>query len=75
MFYRFKMAAIWKFSLRVIAQYRKIWRTTFPNEFFDEIWLKLAATNIWNKIVKMLLWSDFIGKTNFAVRLQYVNLC
>ncbi len=36
------MAAIWKFSLRVIAQYPKIWRTTFPKEFCDEIWLKLA---------------------------------
>ncbi len=23
----------------------------------------------------MLLWSDFIGKTNFAVRPQYGNLC
>ncbi len=23
----------------------------------------------------MLLWSDFIGKTNFAVRPQYANLC
>ena len=25
-------------------------------------------TNIWNKIVTILLWGDFIGKSNFAVR-------
>ena len=32
-------------------------------------------TNIWNKIVKIFLKGDFIGKTNFAVRDQYANLC
>ncbi len=65
--------AIWKFSLCVIAQYPKIWRTTFPKEFFDEIWLKLADYQY--KQMKKLLESDFIGKTIFAVRPQYANLC
>ncbi len=41
-FYRFKLVAIWKFSLRIIAQYPKIWRTTFTKDFFDKIWLTLA---------------------------------
>ncbi len=34
MFYRFKMATIWKFMFRMIAQYHKIWRTTFPKKVF-----------------------------------------
>ena len=36
------MAAILLISFRVIAQYHKNWKTTFPKEFFNEIWLKLA---------------------------------
>ncbi len=39
-FYRFKMEAMWKFLFRVIGQYHKIWRTTFPKEYFDEIKIK-----------------------------------
>ena len=37
-FYRFKMAA--KFCVILISA--KIWKTTFPKEFFNEIWLKLG---------------------------------
>ena len=36
------MAAILRISLRVIAQYHENWKNTFPKEFFNEIWLKLA---------------------------------
>ena len=34
------MAAILLISFRVIVQYHK--KNTFPKEFFNEIWLKLA---------------------------------
>ena len=30
-----------RFSIRVISILAKIWKTTFPKEFFNEIWLKL----------------------------------
>ena len=62
------MVAIWKFLFRVIVQYHKIWKTTFP-KVFDKFFAHLAdyQTNIWNKIVKILLWDYFIGKTDFAV--------
>ena len=30
------------FSFCVISISAKIWKTTFPKEFFDEIWLKLG---------------------------------
>ena len=31
-----------RFSFRVISISAKIWKTTFPKEFFNEIWLKLG---------------------------------
>ena len=31
-----------RFSFRVISILAKIWKTTFPKEFFNEIWLKLG---------------------------------
>ncbi len=60
MFYHFKIATIWKLSFCIIAHYHKIWRTTFPKEFLTQIGRLSKETNIWNKIVKMLLWDDFI---------------
>ena len=30
-----------RFSIRVISISAKIWKNTFPKEFFNEIWLKL----------------------------------
>ena len=30
-----------RFSFRVISISAKIWKNTFPKEFFNEIWLKL----------------------------------
>ena len=29
------------FSFRLISILARIWKTTFPKEFFNEIWLKL----------------------------------
>ena len=37
--YRFKMGAKWPIFISISA---KIWKTTFPKEFFNEIWLKLG---------------------------------
>ena len=31
-----------RFSFRVILISAKIWKTTFPKKFFNEIWLKLG---------------------------------
>ena len=31
-----------RFSFQVISISAKIWKTTFPKEFFNEIWLKLG---------------------------------
>ena len=31
-----------RFSFRVISISTKIWKTTYPKEFFNEIWLKLG---------------------------------
>ena len=49
--YRFK---IWRpnnrFSFRVISISAKIWKTTFPKEFFNEIWLKLGDHKIRDKM-------------------------
>ena len=39
--YRFKMRPNNWFSIRVISILAKIWKTTFPKEFFNEIWLKV----------------------------------
>ena len=40
MLYRFKMAANNRFLFRIISILTKIWKTTFPKEFFNAIWLK-----------------------------------
>ena len=42
MLYLFKMAAKYRFLFRVISILAKIWKTTFPKEFFNEIWLKVG---------------------------------
>ena len=43
MLYRFKMAAKKKrFLFRIISIFTKIWKTTFPKKFFNEIWLKVG---------------------------------
>ncbi len=72
------MAAIKKnFASRHYAITQNL-KNHFPKRVFDEIWHKLAdyqKKNIWIKIAKMFLWSDFIGKTNSTVRPQYANLC
>ena len=39
---RFKIAARNKFSFRENILMTKIWKTTFPMEFFNEIWLKVG---------------------------------
>ena len=42
MLYCFKMAANNRVLFRVISILAKIWKTTFPKEFFDEIWLQVG---------------------------------
>ena len=39
--FRFKMAAKNELSFRKKSHVTKIWKTTFPNEFFNKIWLKV----------------------------------
>ena len=39
---RFKIAAKNEFSFRENSHVTKIWKTTFPKEFFNEIWLKVG---------------------------------
>ena len=39
---RFKMAAKNKLSFRENSHVTKIWKTTFPMEFFNKIWLKVG---------------------------------
>ena len=55
--YCFKMTAKYRFSFRVISMIlAKTWKTTFPKEFFDEIWLKLGdheyISICWNKVLR-----------------------
>ena len=42
MLYRFKMAVKYRFLFRIIPILAKIWKTTFPKEFFNETWLKVG---------------------------------
>ena len=39
--FHFKMAAKKEFSFRENSHVTKIWKNTFPMEFFNEIWLKV----------------------------------
>ena len=42
MMHRSKMAAKYRFLFHTISILAKIWKTTFPKEFFNEIWLKVG---------------------------------
>ena len=45
--FHFKMAAKKEFSFRENSHVTKIWKNTFPMEFFNEIWLKVEEHKIY----------------------------
>ena len=68
-----------RFSFRVILISVKIWKTVFPTEFFNEIWLKLGDYGYINiaeiKIGIILFRGDFKGKSIFSRPPKNDNLC
>ena len=42
MLYRFKMAAKYPIFISRHSNFGQIWKTTFPKEFSNEIWLKVG---------------------------------
>ena len=64
----------WSISFRIISILAKIWKTTLPKEFFNEIWVILGDYEYINiaeiKIVKVIFfiffpWWDFSRKSYF----------
>ena len=51
------------------------WETTFPKEFFLEIWLIIEDYTTEIKFGKKLFGCAFMGKTNFEQRPKNANLC
>ena len=69
-----------RFSFCIISILAKIWKTTFPKEFFNEIWLKVGKHEYilrnWNNILKKLFRFKMAAKTMFwycAIMLIYAN--
>ena len=66
-----------RFLFRVISILAKIWKTTFPKEFFNEIWLKVGEHKyiyiteiIFKKIISF--WNG--GQNNFLILRNNANL-
>ena len=57
----------------------KIWKTTFPMEFFNEIWLKVGEHEyiyIFEiRFEKKLFCSKMVAKTSFVTLRNNANLC
>ena len=67
-----------RFLFRVISILAKIWKTTFPKEFYNEIWLKVGEheyiyiTEItFEKNYSVLKWRQ----NNFLILCNNANLC
>ena len=73
MLFRFKMAAkITDFYFCVISILAKFWKTTFPKEFFNEIWLKVFGSKYFEKLFHFKM----VAKTIFwycAIMPIYAN--
>ena len=67
-----------RFSFRDISISAKIWKTTFPKEFFNEIWLKLGEYEYINIAEIKFGWfysGPILGENNFFPDPQNANLC
>ena len=73
------MAAKWASLFHISLISAKIWKTTFPKEFFSEIWLIIGDHEYINiaeiKNLKFSYRWDFRGKTFFPAQPQNANLC
>ena len=74
----FKMAAKKLFSFRENSHLTKIWKTTFPMKFFNEIWLKVGEHGyiyIFEIKFEKIFCSEMAAKTSFVTLRNNANLC
>ena len=68
-----------RFLFRVISILAKIWKTTFPKEFFNEIWLKVGEHEYIyiteTTFKKKLFRFKMAAKTFFLILRNNANLC
>ena len=67
-----------QFLFRVISILAKIWKNTFPKEFFHEIWLKVGEHQyiyITETTFKKIIPFENGGQNIFLILCNNVNLC